>query len=198
MRRGATRADPRSSSHATRRAVRAHLVLLLSLACAKAAAPPAECVATPTAQGLKRASNGLLPSGRGIAPMGETVQVGQSPQNIAVSPDGRTLAVAEFGVQRRGLSVVSLPELQLAAQPVQDRSGGYSRGLAFDKDGTLHALNTGAKRIEVWDPSFTQHRDIAVQGDWPVDLALSADGARLYGTAALTARLEMYDAHSGA
>src|SRR2546421_7294598 len=158
MRRRATRADPRSSSHATRRAVRAHLVLLLSLACAKAAASPAECVATPTAQGLKRAGNGLLPSGRGIAPMGETVQVGQSPQNIAVSADGRTLAVAEFGVKLRGLSVISLPELQLAAQPVQDRSGGYLRAGALPKGGARPSRKTRGERPAGGGPSLSHHR----------------------------------------
>jgi len=165
--------------------------------------PPAVCAAVPSAQGLKRAgisgNTALLPSGRGIAPMGETLQVGQAPQNIALSPDGTTLAVAEFGVHLRGLSIVSLQgaTLQLAAQPVQGRSGGYLRGLAFAPDGTLYAVNTGAHRIEAWDLTAGTRRDIPTQGDWPADLALSPDGQRLYVTAAISARLEMYDALSG-
>src|SRR5437899_2923602 len=129
--------------------------------------------------------------------MGEMLQVGQNPLRLAISPDGSLLASAEFGVNLRGLSVAT-SALQLVKQPVQSRSGGYLRGLAFSADGqTLWAVNTGAKRIEAWSvPAFTSHRDIAVQGDWPADLAV--DGARVFVTLALSNKVQIYDANSGA
>ncbi|HUJ27756.1 MAG TPA: hypothetical protein VLW85_17145, partial [Myxococcales bacterium] len=181
--------------------MRVHCCLLVAVACAKAPPPPAECVATPTAQATRLigATRGLTPSGRGLSPMGESVEVGQAPQNLVVSPDGTFAVTAEFGVHLRGLSIVGLQgPLGVLQQPVQSRSGGYLRGLAFAPDGTLYAANTGNHTVEAWDLAAQAHRDIQVQGDWPADLALTSDGATLYVAAAISARLEKYDAQSGA
>lgn len=182
--------------------MRLHLTLAAALACARAAPQPKECVAMPTAQATRPigASRGLTTSGRGLAPMGESIGVGQSPQNLAVSPDGTVAVTAEFGVNLRGLSVIGLRgPLALVQQPVQSRSGGYLRGLAFSPDGkTLYAANTGNHTVEAWDLGAQTHRDIQIQGDWPADLALSADGATLFVAAAISATVEAYEAHSGA
>src|SRR5262249_13133908 len=60
----------------------------------------------------------------------------------------------------------------------------------------LWALDTGQKRVEVWDSSFTARADFPIEGDWPVDFALSGD--TFYVAAALSNRLEAYDAQTGA
>ncbi|MGZ6143665.1 MAG: bifunctional YncE family protein/alkaline phosphatase family protein, partial [Myxococcales bacterium] len=170
--------------------------LILAIGCAKAPPAPRTCAAVPAAEGLRKAGHGLLPSGREIQPSGESLQIGQNPQRIALNADGSLLAAAEFGVNLRGLSVASLgPTLQLAAQPVQSRSGGY-RSVQFAPDGTLWALNTGEKRIEAWGTGFADHRDIAITGDWPADFVLS--NGTLWVAAALSNRVEKYDAASGA
>jgi DNA-binding beta-propeller fold protein YncE len=77
------------------------------------------------------------------------------------------------------------------------RPGGYQRGIAFGPDGTLYANNTGARRIEIYaPPDYVARRDIAVQGDWAVDLVV--DGGRLYVTLGLSGKLQVYDAATGA
>lgn len=172
--------------------------LLLAIACAKAPATPKVCAAVPTAEGLRKAGHGLLPSGRALAPAGETLAIGQNPQRIALNGDGSLLAAAEFGVNLRGFSVVSTQgPLQLAAQPVQSRSGGYS-AVHFDSAGTLWALDTGERRIEAWSPGLADRRDFALQGDWPTDFALGESGDVFYVAESLSSRIEMYDAHTGA
>ena len=172
--------------------------LILAIACAKAPPAPKVCAAVPTAEGLRKAGGSLLPSGRGLQPAGESLQIGQNPQRIAIDPGGALLAAAEFGVNLRGLSIVSLAgPLALAAQPIQSRSGGY-RAVQFGPDGTLWALNTGEKRVEAWNPDLADRRDIAIQGGWPADFALSPDGATLYVACALANDVEAYDARTGA
>lgn len=172
-------------------------LLLLAAACARSAGPRT-CEPQPTAAASARVGisggSALLPGGRGIQPIGQSVQLGQNPLHLAIAPDG-TLAAAEFGVNLRGISLVR--GMKRIAHLGEARPGGYQRGIAFGSDGTLYANNTGARRIEIYaPPDYLARRDIAVQGDWAVDLAV--DGGRLYVTLALSGMLQEYDAATGA
>ena len=171
--------------------------------CARAAPAPRTCEAQATAAALDKVGihgdRALLPGGRSVQAIGQSIALGQNPLHLAIAADG-TFAAAELGVSFRGISVVR--GMQRIAHLGESTPGGYQRGLAFSSDSSqLFAANSGAQRIEIYSGTgYAARRDLPLDGGWPADLALSPDGARLYVTLALSTppTLEVYDVASGA
>ena len=195
---------------------RALLALLLA-ACERAAAPrtcePRPAAAASARPGARGPGAAVLPNGRGVAPAGQRLSFGQGPLHLALSPDGALLATAEFGVNLRGVSLLSVPpgaDLALRQrlgewswETQRNENAAFLRGLAWSADSkTLYAANTGADRIDVFvrggDGRFAAAAPIPVQGSWPADLALSGDGAVLFVTVALARRIQAYSTATGA
>ena len=204
MQRGVRARVPSAAAASLPNALLAALVAAGS-GCAAKAPVSRVCEPQPTEAALAKVgihgAGALLPGGRGLAPMGELVEVGQNPLHFALSPDGQTLAVAEFGVDRRGVSVLNAaPGLALLAHLGEGKPGAFLRGLAFSQSGALlYAANTGADRIDVFTvPGFALQASIPVQGHWPAGLVLSPDGARVYVTLALSKEVQAYDTATGA
>ena len=188
-------------------------LIALCLACGSggAVAPARDCDAAPlpasTARVGQSGGGAVLPNGDGLAPLGERLVVHQSPLNLVVAPDGHTVALAEFGLHEWGVEITQAAAGALLSRSAQRLAngapGGFLRGLAFTADGaTLYAANTGRDAIEVLqrgpDGAFVRARAFGVQGQWPADLALSADGSRLYVSLAVTGEVQAYDPGSGA
>lgn len=105
--------------------------------------------------------------------------VGRDPGDLAVSPDGRVLVVAES--TGCGLGVLDMLSQRLVA-PVRGEHLWEPRGLAFSSDGArLYALSGKAQALlELHVPSFRCIRLMPLEAPGTRDLALSRDGTRAY------------------
>lgn len=174
-----------------------------------------------TLVGLFHARDGVvrLPNGRGLSPLGDVLVLGdpgragggQSPQGLALSPDGTLFATADFGVNVRsvtlGAAARGAPLAVLSYLKAANAQGqvGYLRGLAFATDGrSLFAANSGADKIDVFapDPSgawaLARSFPIGDGGHHPSELLLSPDGQTLYVALALSSAVQAYAASTGA
>lgn len=107
------------------------------------------------------------------------LQVCRDPGDVAVSPDGRLLVVAES--TGAGLALVDLQQARVIA-PVRSEHLVEPRGMAFSADGARLYLLSGAARalLELHVPSFKTIRLMPLQVAGTRDLALSRDGSRLF------------------
>jgi YVTN family beta-propeller protein len=108
-------------------------------------------------------------------------KVGYRPYGVALSPDGKTLAVSNWGGES-----VSLLDPVLMKEIEKVKVGSHPNDLAWTRDGRLFVANAGSnsvsvistgKVIETIRTSFDQ-RDLV--GATPVSLAITRDGKRLY------------------
>jgi DNA-binding beta-propeller fold protein YncE len=148
-----------------------------------------------------------LPTGKRLAPQGAQTPVGSFPANMALSPDGRWIAVTNTGY-RENLSILSAADGHLVSQIAfnakegdeGDKSSLYY-GLAFSPAAsagstTLYASRGPQDKISVFtvdgdgkladagrelsDPSGLPAAAKAAQPNFIAGLALSADGSHLY------------------
>ena len=110
-----------------------------------------------------------------------TAHVGYRPYAVALSPDGRTLAVSNWG----GGSV-SLLDAQTMAESARVTVGNHPNELAWGKDGRLFVANAGSNSVSVLaggkvaETIKTSLSPTDPVGSTPDALALSPDGKRLY------------------
>ena len=99
----------------------------------------------------------LLPTGRYITPIGDSVNVGSYPANMAVSPDGKYIVVTNTGF-RQQLSVLDAQtgamtdKVEFNLGPKGEQLSLYY-GLAFGPDGKLYASNGPLDQVSIFDLS---------------------------------------------
>ena len=162
--------------------------LVLPLALALLAPGPASAQTAPAPQGAllvvlnKRVASASLvdaASGRTIA----TLPTGNGPHEVAVSPDGRTAVVADYGEREAGST---LTVLDLAAREVARTIdlGEYRRphGIAFLPDGRRVAVTVEANRAVIVVDVARGAVEFAVPTDEGGThlLALAPDGRRAW------------------
>lgn len=152
----------------------------------------------------------ITPIGQRLRPWGRRVEFDGRPNSIALSPDGRLLAIA---------NITSLDLLNLRTNQRQSYAyvgfrghtgtGESPQGLAFSPNGTtvyvatqrtmIQRFNVGAR---VWMAPFvfsglTYKSGSQPVGSLPAGLALSSDGQRLYAALDAENKLVAQDAFSG-
>jgi YVTN family beta-propeller protein len=105
-----------------------------------------------------------------------TIDVGRQPKQVAISPDGRTAYVTNFGAG--SISVVDLRARQVS---MTIRTGGAPVEVAFAPDGRF-AYATNFRPGRLWKLDAASHRVVAeAKGHlYPKGIAVSPDGARVY------------------
>jgi YVTN family beta-propeller protein len=116
---------------------------------------------------------------------GETVKakakVGYRPYGAALSPDGTTLAVSEWGNRS-----VALLDAQSLALKTQVTVGSHPTALAYAPDGRLFVSNAGSTSVSVLkNGAVVETIEVGVDaarriGPSPVALALDSEGKRLF------------------
>ena len=119
----------------------------------------------------------VLPSGwRLTPPAGPLATVGTMPQGIALSPDGKTLAVVESGVNPAALRL--LDAKTLATIRVIPLKGAFGKPMWADSS---HVLVPGAATDAILSVNTTtsEIQSLAVEkGAWPVAVSFSATASR--------------------
>lgn len=110
------------------------LVFIFAVAASSLAPPKLSAVTNSLAlwPGLQADGSMLLPNQWSLRPAGKTVELGDFPVNIALSPDGKFAAVLHCGYGRHEVVVV-----ELAGETIADRArlGEAFYGIAFSRDG---------------------------------------------------------------
>jgi YVTN family beta-propeller protein len=125
-----------------------------------------------------------------------STRLGYRPFQLAISPDGANLAVANWGEQ--SVSLVSTSTLKESARiPV----GMHPTDLGFAHDGRLFVANAGSNSISVIrdgavsETILTSLRPDDPVGSTPNGLAVNADGSRLYVANADNNDVAVVDVH---
>ncbi|NDD64250.1 MAG: YncE family protein, partial [Acidobacteria bacterium] len=118
-------------------------------------------------------------SGEGFSRQ-QMAKVGYRPYAAALAPDGRTLAVSNWGDES-----VSLLDAATLAESRRVKVGSHPNDLAWSRDGRLFVANSGSNSIsvlragEVVETIRTSLDRTAPVGSSPISLAITADGRRL-------------------
>ncbi len=121
-----------------------------------------------------------------------TVHTGSLPKFMALSPDQRTLYVANWG--DRSVSVVDVATLTETRRVPTLR---HPRGMVVRPDGTLLAAAFHGDVVHVFPSGATEESERFRMCELPRHLLLSPDGATLYVTCSM-GHVGFYDARSGA
>ena len=143
------------------------------------------------------ARTSILPGGRVISPMGEIHLTGPGPFGIAISPSGKTVATANGGPWRYGVTVLErgkqnweprqlvawAPDALDQSYPADWRS--VSLGVVFSGDHNLYVAEGNSGRISQFDSDDERRRVIDLnQGvyrdSFTGDLAFDAERNVLY------------------
>ena len=162
-----------------------------TLSC-KADAPSAEAM-LPT--GRIDANTFILPDGRMLRPAGEQSKVGYFPIALAMTPDGKTLYVANTG------RTDSLMALDAATGEVKQTVNNINafNGLAVSRDGSVLIASGSLKgKVHIFDIAagqLTSRKAIALSG-FISGVALSPDGKTLYAVENTSSLLHIVDIES--
>lgn len=116
----------------------------------------------------------ILPNGWRLSPAGVLAQTGTMPQGIALSPNGKLLAVVEAGVNPAALRILETPGLRL--RRVVALGGAFGRPAWLDDDRVLVAgagtdsaltVNVGTGAVDATQIG---------KGSWPAAIAVNANG----------------------
>ena len=128
-----------------------------------------------------------LPNRWMLTPAGTSIPVGDLPLNMALSPDGRLLALTNNGMTRQFVSVIDAARDTVVAELDMERA---FYGLAFSPDGKRLFASGGADDgVRVWTvdgSEFTREERIPLRNEsglgtlFPAGLAVSPDGSLLY------------------
>ena len=154
------------------------------LSCRLLAAGPA---AAPAVLWPGRQADGsmLLPNQWSLRPAGTTVELGDFPVNLALSPDGKFAAVLHCGFGRHEIVVVDLAARQIAGRvPVNEAF----YGLTFARDGhKLFCSGASDELVHIFDfvgGKISADRDLVMRAPTetgvPCGLAVDPDGKTLF------------------
>jgi YVTN family beta-propeller protein len=110
-----------------------------------------------------------------------SAKVGYRPYAAALAPDGKRLAVSNWGDES-----VSLLDSQTLAEESRIKVGSHPNDLVFAKDGRLFVANAGSNSVsvirngKVLETIKTSFDPRALVGSTPAALAVSRDAKRLY------------------
>jgi YVTN family beta-propeller protein len=110
-----------------------------------------------------------------------SVKVAYRPYAAALSPNGKILAVSNWGDES-----VNLLDPTTLRETVKLKVGNHPNDLAFSKDGRLFVANAGSNSVsvirdgKVIETIRTSFEPKALVGSTPVSLAITNDGRRLY------------------
>ncbi|MBK9709135.1 MAG: bifunctional YncE family protein/alkaline phosphatase family protein [Acidobacteria bacterium] len=110
-----------------------------------------------------------------------SAKVGYRPYAAALAPNGKTLAVSNWGDES-----VSLLEAATLKETAKLKVGSHPNDLAYSKDGRLFVANAGSNSVsvirdgKVIETIRTSFEPKALVGSTPVALAITGDGRRLY------------------
>ncbi len=110
-----------------------------------------------------------------------SAKVGYRPYAAALAPNGKQLAVSNWGDES-----VSLLEAQTLKETARVKVGKMPNDLAFSKDGRLFVANAGSNSVsvirdgKVIETIRTSFEPNALLGATPAALAISQDGTRLF------------------
>lgn len=111
----------------------------------------------------------------------QSAKVGYRPYSAALAPNGRTLAVSNWGDES-----VSLLDPTTMRETTRIKVGSHPNDLAYSRDGRLFVANSGSNSINVISDGVvvetirTSFEPQALVGATPVSLAIANDGRRLY------------------
>ena len=157
------------------------------------------------ARGVRQNAEAPLPTGKFMTPGGAQTEVGSFPANMALSPDGKWIAVTDTGF-RQMLSVLDATTGRTVSQIAVGEGEGRNRpalyvGLAFGPTGAdgstlLYASRGPEDRVAIYDiradgkltemgrsladPSGLYTEAKSTRPNFLAGLALSADGSRCY------------------
>ncbi len=110
-----------------------------------------------------------------------SARVGYRPYAAALSPNGKQLAVSNWGDES-----VSLLDARTLKESAKIKVGSHPNDLVFGKDGRLFVVNAGSNSVsvirgdKVIETVKTSFDPKALVGSTPSALAITADGKRLY------------------
>jgi len=110
-----------------------------------------------------------------------STKVAYRPYAAALSPDGKQLAVSNWGDES-----VSLLDPATLKETAKIKAGNHPNDLAYSKDGRLFVANAGSNSVsvirngKVIETIRTSFEPKALVGSTPVSLAITNDGRRLY------------------
>lgn len=110
-----------------------------------------------------------------------SAKVGYRPYAAALAPNGKTLAVSNWGDES-----VSLLDAATLKETARLKVGNHPNDLVYGKDGRLFVANAGSNSVsvirdgKVIESLRTSFEPQALVGSTPLALALTADGKRLY------------------
>ncbi len=185
-------------------------ILLLFVYCHAASAQRAESAKPDDAERYDASRVGdsdpnriVVPTNQVLSPLGQQVAYSGRPVDLALSPDGRWLAVLD-----KSLVLVLDPETGQIVSRAQHRGGSYA-GLAFSPDGRRLMASSIRGTIGVFevtpDGELQPRAPIKLAGQagddaegiLPVGLTVSADGKKLYAALNLRNALAEIDVASG-
>ncbi|MBI2929087.1 MAG: bifunctional YncE family protein/alkaline phosphatase family protein [Verrucomicrobia bacterium] len=150
----------------------------------------------------------VLPNGRLLRPWGDQIELPGQPFSLVVTPDGRTgfLLVAANRFQDPWvpdatiLASIDLDRRSITRTARFDKRLSVGMGMAYAADAKRLFLAdpVGDRVIAVRTPTLEIEREMALpKGKFPVGVAASADGARVFTVANLSGKLIELDGATG-
>ncbi len=146
----------------------ASLTLLLFSSCEKKAETLDSSFLLP---GVERVQ---LPNGWAISPVGKSIELGDLPMNMAISPDKKYLAVVNNGQSIQSVQVIDLQTEQLVATHLLKRSWF---GLVFGADSKTLYVSGGNEncvwKFELQDTALVQVDSLSLGAPWPNKISIT-------------------------
>ncbi len=153
----------------------------------------------------------VIPNGRLLTPLGESIQVAPHPYGLVLSNDGSIVVTANSGTKPLSVSVIKnifsgLPQvLQIPPGPITDKGvlASVFMGLAVSPDNnTIYVSGGQENKIYLFDPNNGHRKGIidcsskSFPDGYIGDMVLSQDGRRLYAVDQTQFRMIIVDTKS--
>jgi YVTN family beta-propeller protein len=142
----------------------------------------------------------LMPSNQRISPAGRQISLGLSPSSMAMSEDGAFLLVTDTGFLGQSVTSVGTQTLTANSRQVLTGLNSVFEGIALSPDGRNGFFSGGAGDV-VRLAQINSNGTVALRGTisvpgFPIGMAVSSDGSRLYVAQNLAQALAVADVAS--